>query len=145
MILFLTYNKMPPSLQFRSSLWGTWKPFIRIWVDRKVLSNLVSGNAKISTYCATHKDNISNLFLVTLKYQHTALLTKTTFQIYYELSLYLNDLQLYLFGYLTRRLFKTSISSCELLFGVSLLSICETFKAKSYSSTKYTIHDLGHW
>ena len=59
MILSLTYNNMPLSLPFWSSLWGTeslWeteKPFIKNWVDGKVLSNLVSDNIKISTYCAT--------------------------------------------------------------------------------------------
>ena len=61
MILSLTYNKMPPPLLFWSSVWGTEKPFIKNWIDGKVLSNLVSDNTKISTYCATDIDSISNL------------------------------------------------------------------------------------
>ena len=61
MILSLTYNKMPPPLLFRSSLWGTEKPFIKNWIDGKVLSNLVSDNIKISTYCSADIDSISNL------------------------------------------------------------------------------------
>ena len=61
MILSLTYNKMPPPLLFRSSLWGTEKPFIKNWIDGKVLSNLVSDNIKISRYCATDIDSISSL------------------------------------------------------------------------------------
>ena len=61
MILSLTYNNMPLSLPLWSSLWGTeslWeteKPFIKNWVDGKVLSNLVSDNIKISTYCANDR------------------------------------------------------------------------------------------
>ena len=45
---------------FGSSLWGTEKPFIKNWIDGKVLSNLVSDNIKIST-CATDIDSISSL------------------------------------------------------------------------------------
>ena len=61
MILSLTYNKMTPPLLFWSSLWGKEKPFIKNWVDGEVLSNLVSDNIKILTYCATDRDSISNL------------------------------------------------------------------------------------
>ena len=64
MILSLTYNKMPPPLLFQSSLWGTEKPFIKNWIDGKVLSNLVSDNIKISTYCTTDIDSISNLLQI---------------------------------------------------------------------------------
>ena len=61
MTFSLAYDQMPPPLLFRSSLWGTEKPFIKNWIDGKVLSNLVSDNTKISTYCATDIDSISNL------------------------------------------------------------------------------------
>ena len=62
MILSRTYNKM--TLLFWSSLWGTEKPFIKNSIYGKVLSNLVSGNIKISTYCATDLDSIPNLLWV---------------------------------------------------------------------------------
>ena len=57
----LTFDQMPLPLLFQSSLWGTEKPFIKNWIDGKVLSNLVSDNTKISTYWATDIDSISNL------------------------------------------------------------------------------------
>ena len=60
-ILSLTYNKMPPPLLFWSSLWGTEKPFIKDWIDGKVLSKLVSDNIKIWTYCTSEINSISNL------------------------------------------------------------------------------------
>ena len=69
MILYLTYIKMPPPLLFRSSLWGTEKPFIKNWIDGKVLSNLVSDNIKISTYCTTDIDRISNLLWMEFIFQ----------------------------------------------------------------------------
>ena len=62
MILSRTYNKM--TLLFWSSLWGTEKPFIKNSIYGKVLSNLVSDNIKISTYCATDLDSIPNLLWV---------------------------------------------------------------------------------
>ena len=34
--LSLTYNNMPPPLLFRSSLWGTEKPFIKNWIGGKI-------------------------------------------------------------------------------------------------------------
>ena len=34
--LSLTYNNMPPPLLFRSSLWGTEKPFIKNWIGWKI-------------------------------------------------------------------------------------------------------------
>ena len=60
-ILSLTYNKMPPPLLFWSSLWGTEKPFIKDWIDGKVLFKLVSDNIKIRTYCTSEINSISNL------------------------------------------------------------------------------------
>ena len=74
MILSLTYNKMPPPLLFRSSLWGTEKPFIKNWIDGKVLSNLVSDNTKISTYCATETSRIQ-----TEHHKHFFFLTSYSF------------------------------------------------------------------
>ena len=52
---------MPPTLLFRSSLWGKGKPFIKNWIDGKVLSNLLSDNIKISTYCTTGIESTLNL------------------------------------------------------------------------------------
>ena len=54
---------MPQPLLFRPSWWGAEKQFIKNLVDGKVLSNLVSDDIKISTYCATDKDSISNLLI----------------------------------------------------------------------------------
>ena len=53
----------------------------------------------------------------------------------------------YVIWIINMEIFKTSMSSCELSFGVSLLPICEALEAKSYSSTKCTEYfpDLGHW
>ena len=73
-ILSLTYNKMPPPLLFWSSLWGTEKPFIKNWIDGKVLSNLVSDNTKISTYCATETSRIQ-----TEHHKHFFFLTSYSF------------------------------------------------------------------
>ena len=69
MILSLTYNKIPLPLIFRSTLWGTEKPFIKNWIDGKVLSNLVSDNIKISTYCTTYIDSISHSLQMELRFK----------------------------------------------------------------------------
>ena len=61
MTFSLTYDKMPLPLLFQSSLWGIEKPFIKNWIEGKVLSNLISDNTKILTYCVTDIDSISNL------------------------------------------------------------------------------------
>ena len=74
MIFSLIYDKMPPPLLFRSILWGTEKPFIKNWIDGKVLSNLVSDNTKISTYCATETSRIQ-----TEHHKHFFFLTSYSF------------------------------------------------------------------
>ena len=73
MTFSFTYNKMPPLYYF-----------CQVYEEQK---NHLLKIELMGKYCLTQ-------FLITLKYQHIALLTQTAFQIYYEGSLYLNDLYL---------------------------------------------------
>ena len=71
---FLTYNKMPLPWLLWSSLRGKEKPFIKNWIDGKVLSDLVSDSTKISTYCATETSRIQ-----TEHHKHFFFLTSYSF------------------------------------------------------------------